>query len=519
MKRIFSIKSWACLAILFMVASCTTDILDYPDPNAKNTDTYFNTPDEIEQGSIAIYSSFFHNNAFTWQLPEVFDGLANEFDGRPSSAGETEIQAILRYQHTNSNGPIRSYWRLLYRMILRSNLVLYKAGQYVEKNGSSNDIVSRSMGDAYFLRGWAYSQLAFHWGSVPIRTSYVVEGGGDAPRAPVEQVWQQAEADFKLAQPLLPETWGPEFLGRATKGAVTGFLGKLYLYNERYAEAETEFAKLDGDYSLLSAAEWDDNFGEVNENNVESVFEIQCANIPGTNQFSSMFGDPEENGNPGRQNGHAQLYSWTDWSNWAFQPRRVLDFQYTDENGAPYIDPRAPLTFYGGAIGDQTWCDNCATGIKPFEFATYGYWYRKHTNKENKPSEDGIQTGNNIRLMRYADVLLMRAECQIKQGNVTEGIGFINQVRTRIGAFAYTGTYTPTEAFELLKRERQLEFMGEQIRYNDLKRWGILKETMNVEMQAMFGSSNVLDKHYLFPIPQLEIDTNKGLGSVADNWN
>lgn len=202
----------------------------------------------------------------------------------------------------------------------------------------------------------------------------------------------------------------------------------------------------------------------------------------------------------------------------AFQPRRVMDFQYNNESGDPYVDPRAPLTFYGG-IGDQTWCDNCPEGIKPFNFATYGYWYRKYTNKENKPEENGVQTGNNIRLMRYADVLLMRAECQIKEGNVNTGIGFINQVRNRIGAFQYTGTYSGDQAFELVKRERQLEFMGEQIRYNDLKRWGILKETMNIEMQALFGTSNVLDKHYLFPIPQKEIDTNKGLGPVADNWN
>ena len=125
-----------------------------------------------------------------------------------------------------------------------------------------------------------------------------------------------------------------------------------------------------------------------------------------------------------------------------------------------------------------------------------------------------------FRLMRYADVLLMRAECQIKDGDVNTGIDFINQVRNRIGAFEYTGTYTADQAFELLKRERQLEFMGEQIRYNDLKRWGILKEMMNVELEAMFGFiNNVQDKHYLFPIPQGELDSNLEFGEVADSWN
>ncbi|MBX2925502.1 MAG: RagB/SusD family nutrient uptake outer membrane protein [Chitinophagaceae bacterium] len=511
------IKIFILLTGYMTMGACNKDILNYADPNSKNTDTYFNTPDEIESGAIAVYSSFFHNSAFAWQLPEVFDGLANEYDGRPPSANEPEIVAIWRYEHNNATTPIRSYWRLLYRMVLRANLVLYKAGQYQDANGA-NEKVSHAMGDAYFLRGWAYSQLAFHWGSVPLRTDYIIEGNGDLPRAQATEIWTQAESDLKNAQSLLPDSWSDDFLGRATKGAASGFLGKLYLYNQKYSEADAEFEKMKGKYSLLPGNRWDDNFGETNENNEESVFEIQFFHYPGTNVFY-MFGDPETSSNPGRQNAHAQLYSWTDWANWAFQPRRVTDFQYNDEDGHAFTDPRAALTFYGGTIGDQTWCDHCPEGVKAYDFATYGYWYRKFTNKEYKPSENGVETGNNIRLMRYADVLLMRAECQIKMGNIGTGIDYINEVRERIGAFPYEDTYTPDQAFELLKRERQLEFMGEQIRYNDLKRWGILKETMNVELQALFGAPNVQDKHNFFPIPQIELDTNRDFGPVDNNWN
>ncbi len=511
------LKCFVIIIGMLMIGSCDTDILDYPDPDSKNTETYFNTPKQIEEGAFAIYSSFFHNSSFGWELPEVFDALANEFEGTPLSAHEPEIQALVRYQHNNANGPISSYWRLLYRMILRSNLVIEKGVQYADKNGA-NLIVTRSLGDAYFLRGWAYSQLAFHWGGVPIRTTLITVGNGNALRAPLEDVWAQAETDFKHAQDALPETWDNEFLGRATKGAATGFLGKLYLYTKKYSEAEAEFFKMEGSYSLLPGKEWDNNFGEINENNDESVFEIQFSHVPGTDP-SYIFSDPETSDNPGRQNARAQLYSWTDWANWAFQPRRVGDFQYNNESGEPYVDPRAALTFYGGTTGDQTYCDNCPGGVKNFDFVTNGYWYRKGTNKENKSQENSVQTGNNIRLMRYADVLLMRAECQLKLGNVNAGIDFINQVRNRIGAFLYNGTYTPDQAFELLKRERQLEFMGEQIRYNDLKRWGILKETMDIELKVLAGNPNVQDKHYLFPIPQIELDTNKEFGPVADSWN
>jgi len=516
MNKYNYIKGCVLIICMIITGSCSEDILNYPDPNAKNTDTYFNTPAEIEQGAFAVYSSFYHNSAFAWQLPEYFDALANEIEGRPSSAGEGNIQACWHYQHNATTDVFRSYWRLLYRMILRSNLVIYKAGEYVAKNGN-DEKVSLALGDAHFLRGWAYSQLAFHWGSVPIRTSYVSEEGAGA-RVPAEQVWSQAEADFKEAQNLLPESWPATFVGRATKGAATGFLGKLYLYNKKYAQAEAEFAKMNDKYSLLPGNLWDNNFGETNENNAENVFAIQFYNEPGTSQWY-MFGDPEVNTNPGRQNAHAQLYSWTDWSNWAFQPRRVADFQYKNEAGAAYVDPRAALTFYGGAIGDQTYGDNTPGGPQPYPFASVGHWYRKVTNKENKLNENAVQTGNDIRLMRYADVILMRAECKLESGDIAGCLSFINQVRERIGAFKYLGSYSKAQAFELLKRERQLEFMGEQIRYNDLKRWGILKETMNVELQAMWGTPNVQDKHNLFPIPQAEIDTNPEFGTVANNWN
>ena len=131
----------------------------------------------------------------------------------------------------------------------------------------------------------------------------------------------------------------------------------------------------------------------------------------------------------------------------------------------------------------------------------------------------GIESGINHNLMRYADVVLMRAECKLETGDIPGCMAFINQIRERIGAFKYLNNYTKDQAFELLKKERQLEFMGEQMRYNDLVRWGILEETMNPEMQVLFGTQPVTAKHYLLPIPQLEIDTNLGLGPVENNWN
>ncbi|MEO6000344.1 MAG: RagB/SusD family nutrient uptake outer membrane protein [Chitinophagaceae bacterium] len=522
MKKFVGLKN-ICLVVVLLsgMVSCKKDILDFSDPNSYNYANYFNTPDEISKGANAIYVTFYHNNMMGFEWPEMFDVLANEAAPTlPALANEPAVSALWQYQYVNTNATIERFWKMLYKMVLRSNLVIDKSKEYITKHGDDNaKIVSRSSGEAHFLRGYAYSQLAFYWGRVPIRTSFDQSDNVNAARSKTaDEVWAVAESDFKMAQTLLPESWNAENVGRSTKGAATGFLGKLYLYNKKYIEAEAQFATLNGKYNLLPGQQWADNFGETNKNNQESLFEVQFQWFDGNNTFGPL-GNPEGSNNvPSTHTARQQLYGWNDWGNWFFPPRRVSDFVYDNESAVAYIDPRAKLTFYGG-IGAMTWLNHAPGGSQPYDFATYNYWYKKNQNKEYKKSEDNLKSSNNLRLLRYADILLMRAECKMNAGDVPGALGFINQIRSRIGAFTYLKSYTQAQAMELLKRERQLELMGEQCRFNDLKRWGILKETINMETQAIFGSPRVLDKHYLFPIPLGEIDSNVGLGAVADQWN
>lgn len=514
----FLIKILSILSII-IVSSCETAILDVKNETSYNLESYFKTPKEIQYSVNAAYAAFMTNQQIGWRWDTRLDVLSQESLGAPAANGETDAQQLWRYEHNNTNTSIYGAWHMLYKMIMRTNLTIDKANEYITKNGDdAAKITSYSLGQAHFLRGWAYSQLAFNWGRVPIRIGFNQSENIDAPRSKtVDEVWAVAEADYKKAQTLLPESYSVTEKGRATKLAATGYLGKLYLYTKKYALAEAEFAKLEGKFTLLPANKWDDNFGETNENNSESVFEVQFNFNNGDNVFG-MAGGGENSSNPAVVTWRPQLYSWTAWSNWKFQPRRVLDFQYADEQGNQIVDNRAKLTFYGG-IGDNTWCDNCSAGARPYDFTTLGHWYRKGTNRENKVDETTLRSGNNLRLMRYADVLLMRAECKLQLGDNTGCLSFINQVRKRIGNFEYTKNYSKDELFVLLMRERQLELMGEGHRYNDLVRWGKLKEVINPELLLQFGKANITDKHYLFPIPQAEIDTNLGLGAVDNSWN
>ncbi len=126
----------------------------------------------------------------------------------------------------------------------------------------------------------------------------------------------------------------------------------------------------------------------------------------------------------------------------------------------------------------------------------------------------------NGQVIRYADVLLMLAESYIENNQVSNALPLINQVRTRSGAFAYTTLGTQAQARTILRRERRLELAGEQSRFFDLVRWGILVTTINAEKQTVEGIQPVKDYHVLLPIPQAERDANPLLNAqVKNNWN
>lgn len=531
-KPTFFMKKYIVLCLIGLLSSCT-DIVDYPNPSAYDASNYFTTPASISEAVTATYGGLYFKGLFQHQWHVIFDGLGNEFDVGPGGANEADAVQAWNYTLQNTNGYLTTMWKSLYRIILRANLAIDKGNEVYAK--TNDPTVARLIGEAKFMRAWAYFQLGFHWGRVPLRTSFDQTENTTAKRAPVEDIWKQVQTDLEAAIAVLPDKYTGNDIGRVTKGAAVALLGKKYLYNKDYVNAEAQFAKLDkengGVYDLLPGNQWSDNFGEINKNNIEGVFEVQHRWFANSYAYGSFVDNQEATatGQPSVQTARAQLYGFNDWANWKFSPQRVKEFVYTDEAGKLVVDPRAALTFYGRQaggdtlkLGDLTWCDQCKDkAVQTFDFAgKKGFWFRKYQNYETKSTESLMQTNNNYRLIRYADVLLMRAEALIFQNKVTEGVALMNRVRTRIGAFPYTKTYSQTEAFELLKRERVLELVGEEHRYNDLVRWGIAKQVLNAELQQRGVPASFEDKHVLLPIPLQEIDTNSGVkGDVKNNWN
>jgi hypothetical protein len=237
-----------------------------------------------------------------------------------------------------------------------------------------------------------------------------------------------------------------------------------------------------------------------------------------------MFGGQEAWGGKATHTGRAQEYGFNDWRNVIVSNALVQSFKYTHPvTGLPYVDPRAKLVFYGDAAsgGDPDYCNACTEGILQYEFnASNGYRWRKYEPYEWMKQIGGPQSNINSQVIRYADVLLMLAESYIEQNQSDKALPLINQVRARVGAVQYLTLGSQENARTILRRERQIELAGEQVRWFDLVRWGIAKETINAEKQNQIGRGPFEDKHVLLPIPQAEKNTNPAVASdVANEWN
>jgi hypothetical protein len=262
-----------------------------------------------------------------------------------------------------------------------------------------------------------------------------------------------------------------------------------------------------GKYSLVS--DFQDNFTHTNENNSESVFEIQ---------FSDVNKTPEDADGPGQMmsSQRAQFFAprsigWSDgqaryWIVDEFKKEKTVDGN---------IDPRLRYTLFYPALeadfGDKVYG-------RSWQWDANEAWFRKYARDYFRDNED-YYAQNNFRMVRYADILLLYAEVLNELGSTSEAITYVDQVRSRVGlpnlAVNHAAATQDANAFrERLKMERELELCGESVRWADLKRWGDLETQEKVAAVAERDpdfKNFVVGKHIRLPIPQIEVLNNPNL--------
>jgi tetratricopeptide (TPR) repeat protein len=513
MKK-FIYKNILFSIILMGVSSgCKKSDLDAINPNAQTTQTFWKTASDAVAGINAAYGSLIIDGSYMRFTPVIQNTRG---DDCTSNSPWDQIYNSGKFNLASSGFTSGIAWTAYYQGILRANEVL----QYVPSIAMDADLKNRVLGQAYFLRGLYYFHLADFYKNVPMPLT-PAQSSADytVKQQPQSVVWQQVISDFQKAVPLLPVSYAnlnaiDNQVGRATKGAAIAFLGKTYLFTKDFTNAAVQFkAIIDAaTYSLMP--NYYDNFFLNAENNAESIFEVQFSRNAGGTDLG-WGGDPSSGW--GRTSARAVTFGAASFGFGDVQPTRALYNEYLQEaTSSGGIDPRLDVTMYYNKPGETLYGQNFAVAYAGSS-SLNALWCHKYENGDTgQANEYDWRSGINERLMRYADVLLMYAECLNELGSTTQAYPYIQQVRSRVGLPALAvvkPNMTQAQMRDQIAHERFLEFSLEGHRFDDIVRWGWLQDPVKLAyLQGRDPEFNTYaqGREYL-PIPLNEIQTNPGV--------
>jgi len=498
------------LLFLLLFAACDDDI-PVENRNALNPEIFFSSASQVEAAVNASYNQFqivYQRSGYVFP-----DAMSDEV----VSSGDANFAPFNRFEFDATLGNIAQYWTACFNGVGACNFVIGNE-ERMRTNAETSDFtdadVDNALGQTYFLRALYYYHLVKRFGGVPLKNNPETQLE-DEPRATADQVYDQMIADLLLSTQLtLPK--GATEVGRVTQEAAFALLGKIYLHRKMYTEAQQAFSNVTN-HSLLPLENYRDNFSESGEHNDESMFEVGYNGEVGTEQerwAQTGIGTSEVTF-------HSQDY--TGWANARPSAKVIAEFEDDD----PRLDVAILVdgnNTYGPANTLQFPCPGCVGGPVWYKFSQL---YDDTDVSEN--------SGVNTRILRYADVILMQAEVEMNLGNDAAAIDFLNEIRDRAGMPNYgTATMdargfpvnTSDQIFKAIVHERFVELCGEQVRFDDLVRWGLDDQELSIFPDANFNNPDPSlqvvrnydpSVHRVMPIPQNEIDANTQINGGDQN--
>lgn len=543
------IKYLILLAAGLGMASCE-GLLEQKNPNMPDSSTFWQTEEEVQEGLNAAYRPLRFNGEYRRWYHILYVSRSDE--GYSKSPNVT-FQSYSNFNTLNDGSceAVLYTWLDTYKGIFWANQVLYNGADVEFEEQQDKDAC---MGQAYFLRGLGFFNIAGIYGRGPTPLIPDMEEYNEGYEI-LEQtdIYLQARADLLAAASRLPATWPDSEAGRITKGAAWGMLAKVSgqlagCYEGNNPTLATQYwtdMKLycdsiinSGLYSIADVP-YANNFNEAGEFNKESVFEVQFApDRSGVSQLSQerakFLGLPANGQSYDDATAHMSVYD-------EFTHERTTSGQ---------VDPRLSATLFYAEDPDGVADNTLYYGQTFSHWAGQGtvknsdvYW-KKYTQWDTKTEDDPESHSNNginIRVIRLADIYLMRAEAMneldMPQGDI---LADINVVRSRVGMPSLPSDVYPASAFDSkdkmrvqIMHERTCELAGESWRWLDLDRWFFrdmdgdgIKETMVSSYQidgmtplewlqsrdSEFDDFDYTDgKCFRFPIPSRELPLVDGL--------
>ncbi len=528
-KSIYALLVAASMGIC--ATSCSNE-LDIPQKGSYPTDTYYST-DEEAATALALSMSYINNMAF--EIIQSINCLSDDvWPGGANAGDQPGLHQFSGFYISTENDKVLNIYSFCYRLIYFSNVLIEK----LENKDDATPFMKQCVAEAYFLRGWAEFYLGVLWGNPPI-VDHVLQPNeyNSVTNSEYGEMLEQAGKDFRHAieSGNLPEknALGDKTnLAHCTLAAAQGYLGKVYLFQQKYSEAATtldkiidskKYALYDGDYAdiIKAPSNWSD----------EGIFEINCP--PGQTDATA----PQL---------MSYVYIYAGWREDHFDFTGISpDFGNFNTTGYGFFNPQDALAEAliksDGADGyrttsvvkDQAFVQNVMGIAKKPNSPAHGHglycgWKNRYEWSDVSMNWGGWSPfpATNFRYMRYAEVLLSAAEAHFQSGNTTKALEYVNEVRTRAQAPLYTSI-----DIDKIKLERQVELCMEGQRFMDLVRWGdaeavLGKQGQNIEKLDIDASGKWIlvpddssnpsygfkaGRNELLPYPQREMDQNANI--------
>ena len=544
-----------------LLFACNDKFLD-TKPIAQSDETaFFSTMEAADLATTTCYSNFSTEKLWDLSIVMAMGSIASD-EAEAGAGGKSDV---IEYQQIdqlrqNASTPNVFDWSYgyLFRTINYCNVVLEKLPNIPPSaKGYDAAVIQKRLGEAYFLRAFNYFTLVQLFGGVPLVDHTLSPSEYYQPRAQISEIYTLIKSDLKEAMARLPEKseWGAANVGRATKGASEALMAKTYLYESSYAkyypnDPDKRFDGLNQHWdSVIYWADMVINSGEYELLGADSSrFDSWRDPVNGVGGYTWIFQAGANNSKAevfsiqSRQDGLSWFYSrgtslirWcaprsvnapdgsiTDqvpgWGWWC--PTDFIVNAFAEETGNPSDDPRYKATvmedtdsllYLNGT--QQVWVTpnfdqlRAGTGVhraqRKYECSPDEYWANTTSWKEGP---------TNVKMIRYADVILWNAEAYLELGDNANALKYINMVRERARASGHTGhplDLNKTLTHEDIEHERLIELGLEGHRYFDIIRWGLGPKYLNHDLSDGDHIEFQPGREF-YPLPASEVQLSKG---------
>jgi len=498
-----------CCVCLALLNSCSKQLDQQPPSNAPKADFYKNTSDFTQAVTGAYYQLRAYPDQTLWMGEMRSDNVI------ATSDGNRDWQEINDFSPNLTNTAfIVAAWNSNFNGIYNVNTVLDALDKF-GTNVTDTALRRRFGGECHFLRAFYYFQLLRLYGELPIIDHVVTVPEAEAiARSKVSDVYAFIISDLQYAIANLPSSYGAADVGRATSNAARGLLGLVYLTRSgptygvngpgmnsgEYDLAMAQFDAVIGSGVYSFVASYPSIFSYTNEDNKEVIFDVQYMSANNGADFPSMLVPSGYWSGLGISGSYGNGYGST-----TFNITKDLLGSYT-ASAAGGVDTRDTFSIQHKFNSSPTIIDS----VNPF--------IKKYINISKRGTGYNDWPINFI-VLRYTDVLLMKAECVLhgaSGGSQSYVDSVVNLVRQRAGVpGGVSNVDLPT-----LMEERRREFLGEGLRWNDLVREGMAVTTMNawVAHDSIATIATVAPQYIIYPIPGAEMLVKPGLYTQNDGY-